>query len=174
MEQNNEPLVNGDAVQPGVPPPPPPGLAGNPTPPPPPVYGTAGETVSAGSLTNPSKDERNWAMFAHLSAIVVGLVASAVGMSMLAFLGPLVIYLMKKDESPFIADQAKEALNFYISVGIIFAVLLVLSLTVILLVLTIPLMILLGLASLVLSIMAAIKASNGELYRYPLTLRLIN
>lgn len=159
-----------------APPPPPQGAAG---PPPPPQgsysAGFAGDPAgpSPGDLMNPTKDERNWAMFAHLSGMVVALVASAIGLPMLGFLGPLIIYLVKRDESPFVADQAKEALNFYISVSIIAMVLFVLSLTVILIILTLPLMIVLGIAALVLSIIAAIRASNGELYRYPFTLRLI-
>lgn len=162
-------------------PPPPPQNAGTPPPPPQgnysagqpggPVYGTTGATP--GDLMNPTKDERNWAMFSHLSGFVVAVVTSAIGMPMLGFLGPLVIYLMKKDESPFVADQAKEALNFYISVSIIALILFVLSLTVILVILTLPLLLVLGIGALVLSIMAAIRASNGELYRYPFTLRLI-
>lgn len=113
-------------------------------------------------------------MFSHLSAVVVGIIGATVGLPILGFLGPLVIYLMKKDESPFIADQAREALNFNISVTIVMFVLLILSFTVILLILTIPGMIVVGLGALILCVVAAIKASNGEVYRYPFTLRLIN
>ena len=97
----------------------------------------------------------------------------ATGMPFLGFLGPLVIYLIKKDESPFIADQAKEALNFYITCSIAALVLIVLSLTIILAILTIPLLVLLAIGALVLTIIAAIKANEGQLYRYPFTLRLI-
>ena len=53
---------------------------------------------------------RQWAMFAHLSAILSSVVLG------LSFLGPMLIYLTKKDDHPFIADQAREALNFNLSV----------------------------------------------------------
>src|SRR3954464_13024820 len=58
-------------------------------------------------------DERNWGMLAHLSSLI------AIWLVGLAFLGPLLIWLLKKDQSPFVADQAKEALNFQIAVFIV-------------------------------------------------------
>lgn len=144
-------------------------------PPPPPVTPPPADYTSQSPLPGlPTKEERNWAMFAHLSALIFGLVTTPIGLSFLAFLGPLIIYLMKRDESGFVADQAKEALNFYISVGIILLGLLLLSFTVILLVITVPAVILVSIGALVLSIIAAVKSSNGELYRYPFSLRLIN
>src|SRR5690606_33551559 len=85
------------------------------TPPPPPPAADA-----------PSREERQWAMFAHLSALVGGLLTSAIG-GWGFFIGPLVIWLMKKDEMPFAGDQAKEALNFNITVSAIFLILLILT-----------------------------------------------
>ena len=122
----------------------------------------------------PSKEERQWAMFAHLSALVGGLLTSAVG-GWGSFIGPLVIWLMKKDELPFAGEQAKEALNFNITVSAIFLILLLLSvLTLGLgLLITVPIMIIVGLGALVLVIIAAIKANEGVAYRYPFTIRLI-
>lgn len=122
-----------------------------------------------------SADERQWAMFAHLSAIAGGIVTAGWAGSMGCFLGPLVIWMMKKDTMPFVDDQAKEALNFNISVAIIFFVLFVLTLLTlgIGILLTGPLMILVGLGWLVFTIIASIKANQGERYRYPFTLRLV-
>jgi uncharacterized protein len=122
----------------------------------------------------PPQEERQWAMFAHLSALAGGLLTSAIG-GWGFFLGPLVIWLMKKDTMPFVADQAKESLNFNITVSAIFLILLVLSFLTLGLgfLITVPIMLVIGLAALVLIIMAAIKANEGIAYRYPFALRLI-
>ncbi|RZA20616.1 MAG: DUF4870 domain-containing protein [Lysobacteraceae bacterium] len=113
-------------------------------------------------------------MFAHLSALVGGLLTSAVG-GWGFFIGPLVIWLMKKDEMPFVADQAKEALNFNITVSAIFLILLILTFVTLGLgaLITLPVMLVVGIGALVLVIMAAIKANEGIAYRYPLTIRLV-
>ncbi len=119
----------------------------------------------------PSAEERQWAMFAHLSALVGGIVTTGWG----SFIGPLVIWMVKKDTMPFVDDQAKEALNFNITVGIIFLALLLMSIMTlgIGLILAIPLWIIAGIAWLVFTIIASIKANEGVAYRYPLTMRLI-
>src|SRR6476620_1628274 len=75
-----------------------------------------------------SAEEKQWAMFAHLSVLLGGLITSGWAGSIGFFIGPLVIWLMKKDTMPFVADQAKEALNFNITVSAVFLVLLILSL----------------------------------------------
>ena len=113
-------------------------------------------------------------MFAHLSALAGGLLTSAIG-GWGFFLGPLVIWLMKKDSMPFVADQAKESLNFNITGSAIFLVLLVLSLVTLGIgfIITLPIMLIVGIAALVLIIMAAIKANDGIAYRYPFTIRLV-
>ena len=59
----------------------------------------------------PSAEERQWAMFAHLSALLGGLLTSGWGGNIGFFVGPLVIWMMKKDTMPFVNDQAKEALS---------------------------------------------------------------
>jgi len=103
-------------------------------------------------------------MLAHLSALA-GLFVGG-----LIFLGPLLVYLVKKDEHPFIADQSREALNFNISVFIYFiasAILIPLGVGL----LALPVVFI---AWLVLTIMAAVRANNGEPYRYPLTIRLVS
>ena len=114
-------------------------------------------------------------MFAHLSALVGGILTSGWAGSIGCFIGPLVIWLVKKDTLPFVDDQGKEALNFNITVGIVFLALLILSIVTfgIGLIVAVPLWIIIGIAWLVFTIIAAVKANNGERYRYPFTLRLI-
>ena len=121
-----------------------------------------------------SAEERQWAMFAHLSALAGGLLTSAIG-GWGFFIGPLVIWLMKKDTMPFVDDQAKEALNFNIMVTAIFVILLILSLLTLGIgfLVTAPIMLIIGIAALVFIIIAAMKANQGIAYRYPLTLRLV-
>jgi uncharacterized Tic20 family protein len=107
--------------------------------------------------TSPTKDERNLAMLAHLLGIFSG------------FIGPLVIWLIKKDESAFIADQAREALNFQITIAI--ALFASIMLKVILIgVILVPIVFILNF---IFCIVAAVSASKGKAYRYPYTLRLV-
>jgi uncharacterized Tic20 family protein len=88
-----------------------------------------------------------------------------------SFVVPLIIYLIKKDEDAFIADQSKEALNFHITVIIAYFALIVISIiTVGFGALLFPV---LGLGVLILGIIAGLKANDGIAYRYPFTLRLI-
>lgn len=120
--------------------------------------------VPPGRDSPPSQDERTWGMLSHLAAFV-GLVVPVAG----AMLAPLIIWLAWRDRSPFVSDQAKEALNFNISVALAGVVCGLLTFVFI--------GILLGIAVffgwLTLTILAAIRASEGTLYRYPLTLRLV-
>ena len=122
-----------------------------------------------------SAEEKQWAMFAHLSALLGGLVTSGWGGSVGFFIGPLVIWQMKKDTMPFVSDQGKEALNFAITVSAACLVLLMLTLLTLGIgaLLTIPLMMIIGITATVLVIMAAIKANQGIAYRYPISLRLV-
>ena len=84
-------------------------------------------------------------------------------------LGPLVVWLIKKDQSWFVNEQGKEAMNFQISLTIYAIVAAILIFVLI----GIPLLVVVGIVWLVLMIMAAIKANEGVSYRYPLTLRFI-
>lgn len=120
-------------------------------------------------------EERKWAMFAHLSMLLGGLLTSGWAGSVGFFIGPLVIWLTKKDTMPFVNDQGKEALNFAITVSIVCAGLLVLTILSLGIgaLLTIPLMLIVGIGALVLAIMAAIKANDGVAYRYPFAIRLV-
>jgi len=126
-------------------------------------------------VSTPSAEERQWAMFAHLSALLGGLLTSGWGGSIGFFIGPLVIWLMKKDTMPFVDDQAKEALNFAITVSLACLVLMMLTIMSfgIGVVLTIPLLMVIGIAALVFFIIAGVKANQGTRYRYPVSLRLV-
>ena len=139
---------------------------------PPPFNEPPAATASAAEY---SAEQRQWAMFAHLSALIGGILTAGWAGSIGCFIGPLIIWLAKKDTMPFVDDQGKEALNFNITVGIAFLALLVLSIVTlgIGLVIAIPAWIIIGIAWLVLTIIAGIKANEGVAYRYPLTLRLI-
>lgn len=127
-------------------------------PPPPPEAGA-----------QPSSDERTWALLGHLSAFT----AFVTGIGCIA--GPLVIWLIKRDTQPFAADQAKEALNFNITVAIVYCVLGLFSLLTfgLGLLLAWPVGVIVFIAWVVLTIIAAIKANEGVAYRYPFALRLI-
>lgn len=123
----------------------------------------------------PSDEEKRWALFAHLSILAGGLVTYGWAASFGSFLGPLIIWLVKKDTMPFVADQAKEALNFGITLTIACVVLLILTIMSLGIgaLVTIPLLLCLAIVALVFVIIAAMKASEGVAYRYPATLRLV-
>jgi uncharacterized Tic20 family protein len=107
----------------------------------------------AGSVTSPTPDELQWGQLCHF-------------MGVMGFLGPLIFWLIKKDTSKYIDAQGKSALNFHLSVLIVFAVC---AATFIL----IPIAILVNVYSLVMSIMAGMKVKDGEIYKYPYTFKLI-
>ncbi len=103
------------------------------------------------------KDARMWAMLCHLLAIFTG------------FIAPLIIWLVKKEEDPFIDNQGKEALNFQITVAIASIVSGLLCFACIGFVL-LPLV---GIADIVFCIIATVKANSGIAYRYPVSIRFI-
>lgn len=106
----------------------------------------------------PSSDDKNIATITHLGGILF------------SFIPALVVWLLKKDDSQFIAAQAREALNFQIT-------LLLAQFVAYVLVFILVGFLLLGLIwlfNIIFCIIAAIASSKGEYYRYPLTLRLIN
>lgn len=120
-------------------------------------------------------EEKQWAMFAHLSALAGGILTSGWAGSIGCFIGPLIIWMVKKDTMPFVDDQAKEALNFAITISIACVALVMLTILSLGIgaLLTIPLMMAVGIAALVMIIIAAMKAHEGVVYRYPIALRLV-
>lgn len=114
--------------------------------------------------TVPDKDARQWATIIHLSALA-GLLGNGVGFVLV----PLVIWLLKKNDHPFIDEQGKEAVNFQITMMLAFFVSLVLTIIFI----GFVLMAVVGILAVVFPIVAAIRTSEGKSYRYPLTIRVI-
>jgi hypothetical protein len=115
--------------------------------------------------TNPPvAPDRTWDVLCHISALAGFIIPFG------NILGPLIIWLIKKNDIPSVDAHGKESLNFQISVLIYMAVSAVLALVLI----GVFLMIAIGIAAIVLVVIASVKASNGELYRYPLTIRFIN
>ena len=103
--------------------------------------------------------ERSMAMLCHLLGIVTG------------FLGPLIIWLVKKDEAPFVDDQGKEALNFQITVAIAY----IISFGPLNLIFCIgsAIGLIVWIVAIVYCVLAAIQANRGERYRYPVCIRFI-
>ena len=122
-------------------------------------------TAGGGIETTESVDEeiRTTAVVAHLSTFA-GLVVPFGSV-----IGPLAVWLTRRDRDPFIDQAGREALNFGISIAIYGSVLLVAALMLV----GIPLLIVGVIAWVVLASLAAVKASQGQPYRYPLTLRLV-
>ncbi len=106
----------------------------------------------------PSNDDKNIATITHLGGILF------------SFIPSLIVWLLKKDDSEYIAAQAKEALNFQITVLLAQFV----SGVLVFILVGFVLLGLIWAVNIVLCIIAAISTSKGETYRYPLTLRLIN
>ena len=107
--------------------------------------------------STPTKDEINLALLAHLLGIFT------------SFVGALLLWLVKKDESAFVGENALEALNFQITVAIGYVICMMLTL-VLIGALLLPLLIL---ANVIFCVLAAVAASKGTTYRYPIALRLL-
>ena len=112
-----------------------------------------------------NKDERMWATVAHLSGFAMYL--TGIG----HILGPLIVWLLKRDGNPFIDDQGKEALNFNISYSIYIIIAVICAITIVGLVVAIPMLFVLPILHIVFMIIAGIKANEGVRYRYPATIR---
>ena len=118
------------------------------------------ETTEIGAV---DEEIRNTAVAAHLSTFAGLIVPFG------SVIGPLAVWLTRRDRDPFIDQAGREALNFGISIAIYGSVLLVAALMLV----GIPLLMVGVVAWVVLASLAAAKASQGQTYRYPLTLRLI-
>jgi uncharacterized protein len=123
-----------------------------------------GMTPPAGSTPPaPNRDQNMWAMLCHLSSLAGFIIPLG------NIIGPLIIWLIKKDEYALVNDQGKEAMNFQISMTIYYIV------SAILIIVLIGIVLLIGLAifSLIMVIVAMIKANEGVAYRYPMCIRFI-
>lgn len=121
------------------------------------------------------EEARQWAMFCHLAAL-----AQFVLPTLGNIIGPLVVWLLKKQDHPFIDDQGKEAINFQISMSLyswllpaVSAMLICVGVGLLLLPIAIIAVLVIAVVSIILSIMAALQASSGQPYRYPMTIRFL-
>jgi uncharacterized Tic20 family protein len=127
------------------------------------MEGQAGPGAAPASLATPSHDERQWAMLCHMSAMLMYL--TVIG----GFVAPLVIWLMKREQMPFVADQGRETLNFQITILLALIGAAILMIVVI----GIPIFAGLILFHFIVTIIASVKSSEGVLYRYPFCWRVI-
>jgi uncharacterized Tic20 family protein len=111
------------------------------------------------------KDERMWAMFCHLSAFA----GYIVPVPFASVIGPLIVWMIKREEYPLVSDQGKESVNFQISMAIYF----VISLILVFVLIGFLLIGILVVFSAICVILASIKANDGVKYRYPLCIRFI-
>ncbi|GGK71735.1 hypothetical protein Ppa06_29930 [Planomonospora parontospora subsp. parontospora] len=119
-------------------------------------YGRHGRYGSYGP--RPGTDDTTLAMVSHLLGLLTG------------FLGPLVMYLVKRDESPYVRDQAAEALNFQLTLMIAYVVASVLMFVFV----GFLLLPLIWIGSVVFMVLAAVAANRGESYRYPMSVRFVS
>ena|SRR6266545_4042871 len=125
---------------------------------------TASQPPSPAPASSTSSEIRNWCVLCHASALL-GLFFHFFG----HLLGPLVVWLIKRTDSPEIDAAGKESLNFQISMLIYDVVAFILCFVLI----GIPILIALWILNTVFVIIASVKTNQGEFYRYPFTIRLI-
>ncbi len=120
--------------------------------------------IPSSTATEPSREAKQYGMLCHITGLA-GLLTAGFG----NWIGPLIVWLLKKEEYPFVDDQGKEALNFQITcligylIGVITAVLFI----------GILIMMAVFVLWLIFTIIAGVKASEGVTYRYPFSIRLI-
>jgi uncharacterized protein len=125
--------------------------------------------AAAGAL-EPSREARYWAIAAHATALFGGFLGGIP-----AFLGPLVVWLIRKDDDAWSAGHGRDALNFNLSVlcyGFALGVLAIVTLGIGLLI-AIPGWIFLALGWFALTIVGTIKAADDKRFKYPLTIRFV-
>ena len=103
-------------------------------------------------------------MLAHLSALAGFIIPFG------NVIGPVVVWQIQKDKSAFVDYHGKEAVNFQITMTIAYCI----ALLLIIVVIGVPILVVLGILSVVFSVIAGVKANNGEYYKYPYTFRFIN
>ena len=119
---------------------------------------------SDAGVGEPTADEKTWGLIAHLSAF------AGLALPLGNVLGPLVVMLTQRDRSAFVAASAREALNFQVTALLAALVFGALSIALV----GIPFLLALGVAWVVLPVLGAVRTSEGALYRYPFTLRLVD
>ena len=102
-------------------------------------------------------DERLWATLIHIGGIIIG------------FISPLIGYLVLKDRSPFVRDNARNALNFQITIAIAYIVGSILTLVVV----GVIILLAAGVVNVIFSILAAVAANKGQTYKYPLAFPIV-
>jgi uncharacterized Tic20 family protein len=112
-------------------------------------------------------DDRNWAVAAHLGSIITAWIA-------LGLIAPLIVLLVRGGISPWVRRQAIESLNFQINAAVVGVIAWIMVFTVVLIPVAILLVVAYGLFYFVMVIMATIRASAGQEFRYPLTIRVIS
>jgi uncharacterized Tic20 family protein len=130
---------------------------------------TSDTASDAGAVPPPSvpqfptlaSNDRLWSVLCHLSYFF--------GFALISFLFPMTVYLVMRTDSPYVTHHAREALNFHLSLLVYFICCIPLCFIVI----GVPLLIAVGLTGIVCSIVAAVKASKGTYYQYPITIRFV-
>jgi uncharacterized Tic20 family protein len=110
------------------------------------------------------KQARTWGLLCHLTAL-----SGFIGVPFGHILGPLIVWLIKKDEFAFVDDQGKESLNFQITLTIAG----IICIPLVLILVGIVLLIALAIVGVVFTIIGAVKANEGVHYRYPFAFRLL-
>lgn len=115
-------------------------------------------------------DDRLWAVLAHLSAAI----AAVVSAGWLTFVGPLVVWALKKESSPFVRKASAGAFNFSVTMALASIIGWILNLTVLFAVIGIPMVIVGGLGAVVLGIIGAIKVWHGDSFAYPWQFKILS
>jgi uncharacterized protein len=111
-------------------------------------------------ITELRETERNWAMLCHLTAFAGYLFPFG------GIIGPLICWLSKRDESDWVNLNGKASLNFQLSMLLYY----VLCFPLLFILIGIPIYIVLGILEIVCIIIASVKASKGEYYKYPISI----
>ncbi len=129
-----------------------------------------GENARASWVTGEiDKKERRWAMFCHLAGLAgLSPILPAIGSAV----APLVIWQLKADEFPFVAEQGRRAVNFQLSMLLYAAIGIIICFVSLIGVFLIPVVFcVFGLIDLIFVLIAAVRANRGQHYRYPFTIR---
>ena len=138
----------------------------------PPVQEVSAKSSQTVQDSPPSKetntDARMWGMICHLAALA-GIVVPVIG----CIIGPLIIWQIKKEEFPFVDKQGKEAVNFQISMSLYLLVSAILWIPLSFICIGVVIPVAISIIDLIFLLIAAVKANDGEHYRYPLSIRFI-